>query len=70
MFRVKEVSVEPCAWHSSPEELSQVESPDICERCSGRMIIESTRRHVNKQPSYVENRSAFEQYKETKSKRR
>jgi hypothetical protein len=61
---------EPCAWHSSPEELAKAESHGVCERCSGLMIIESTRRQVNKQPSYFENRRAFDEYKEEKQQGR
>jgi hypothetical protein len=56
VFGVAEVEeAEPCAWHSSPEEIAQVESPDICERCSGQVTIQSTpRRQVNKISSYAE----------------
>ncbi len=46
---------EPCAWHSSPSsEMKEEESHGICERCAMRIDIESTRRQVNKLPSYIE----------------
>ena len=60
----------PCAWCPRPENEAPETSHSVCPEHEQMIIDQSDARNFDKVPSYVGDRSAFDQYREAKSKRR